>query len=680
MAGPLTWRNVDAPDMGSNVTALINANKNATEMISKALGGVGNSLDMYKNLNAEAADRAIAMRSLGIQDPAAYRQALMDGTLVGPDGKNVSTDMLANLDKRVGTLADQANKAEVADQLRYTNNRVRTGNELWDAAQADANLATREAAAGNRTRAEQIIANSASIAGLRQEQANDLLTDTSARGTNRISQDTSLQTLDERNYNQTEKEQFDTDQKAALNIFEELKGYAGTTSDMKTLYNGVLSDPKRTINARTAANLERLIKEGGFGAMTGPVTGGAGGSVSTPSGISGIDPALGTSFVDSIPFAETKDYVKKITSAAGEVTGTNLEKAKKLLPYLVQTESSGNPNAVSPKGAKGLTQVMPNTGKSPGYGVKPMKDDSPEEQLRFGKDYLVAMLDKHNGDVGKALASYNAGPGEVDKWLSKGNGVLSPSQNRNFAADQTNFAIGERASQNSIGGLPTEEYIASLNDTKSTPYDIAKVLATDEGSPFKGTDIPTLQTYISNAMERFGIGDNKVTPAIIGSLMRRNATKAEGLLQRGASQLVDTVGLLWGKEVSTPDLGNGMRINDSGFYEGLEQVRTGKLSEKVAASAVMGLNQEALTKARATYNKLDAEYQAVAVEAQSRPKLRASAENLKQKRDAAAAELARINAAIVGDSSLMPDMRRTEPSSSSTPTDEVERMKQYFGG
>lgn len=679
MAGPLTWRNVDAPDMGSNVTALINANKNATEMISKALGGVGNSLDMYKNLNAEAADRAIAMRSLGIQDPAAYRQALIDGTLIGPDGQNVSTKMLSNLDERVGTLADQANRAEVADQLKYTNNRTRTGNVLWDAAQADANLATREAAAGNRTRAEEIIANSATISNLRQEQANDLLTDTGARGTNRISQDTSLQTLDERNYNQTEKVQFDNDQKAALELYRQYGGYAANASDAKTIYNNIISDPKKPVNARTAANLEQLFNNGGFGPMTGPVTSGAGGSVIAPSGISGVDPALGTSFVDSIPFAETKDYVKKITSAAGEVTGTNLEKAEKLLPYLVQTESSGNPNAVSPKGATGLTQVMPNTGKSPGYGVKPMKNDSVEEQLRFGKDYLVAMLDKHNGDVNKALASYNAGPGEVDKWLSKGNGVLSPSQNRNFAADQTNFALGERSSQNSIGGLPTEEYISALNDTKSTPYDVAKSLSTDEGSPFKGTDIPTLQGYISTAMKRFGVGDNKVTPAIIGSLMRRNATKAEGPLQRAVSQIEDTVGLLWGKEISTPDLGNGMRINDSGFYDGLEQVRTGKLSEKVAANAALGLNQEALTKARATYNKLDAEYQAVAVEAQSRPKLRASAENLKQKRDAAAAELARINAAIVGDTSLMPDMRKTE-SASSTATNEVERMKRYFGG
>lgn len=78
-------------------------------------------------------------------------------------------------------------------------------------------------------------------------------------------------------------------------------------------------------------------------------------------------------------------------------------------------ESGLNPDAVSPKGAVGIAQIMPDTARDPGYGVSPITDPTdPEEALRFGAQYMRAMLDKY-GDYGLALAAYNAGPGAVDK-------------------------------------------------------------------------------------------------------------------------------------------------------------------------------------------------------------------------------------------------------------------------
>lgn len=74
----------------------------------------------------------------------------------------------------------------------------------------------------------------------------------------------------------------------------------------------------------------------------------------------------------------------------------------------------------SPVGAKGRMQVMDATNRDPGYGVKPAADDSLEERARVGKDYLQAMLGNYGGDVRKALAAYNAGPGNVDKAIAKG--------------------------------------------------------------------------------------------------------------------------------------------------------------------------------------------------------------------------------------------------------------------
>lgn len=79
-------------------------------------------------------------------------------------------------------------------------------------------------------------------------------------------------------------------------------------------------------------------------------------------------------------------------------------------------ESGMNPDAVSPKGALGIAQIMPATARNPGYGVRPIEDPTdPEEGLRFGAEYMRAMLDEFGGDYKLALAAYNAGAGAVKK-------------------------------------------------------------------------------------------------------------------------------------------------------------------------------------------------------------------------------------------------------------------------
>lgn len=95
-----------------------------------------------------------------------------------------------------------------------------------------------------------------------------------------------------------------------------------------------------------------------------------------------------------------------------------------LLASLIKQESGGNPMAVSPKGAAGIMQIMPETARDPGYGVTPLqgwdgKDPRTapvQEQIRFGRDYLEAMKRVNGGDTNLALASYNAGPGAVQQY------------------------------------------------------------------------------------------------------------------------------------------------------------------------------------------------------------------------------------------------------------------------
>jgi soluble lytic murein transglycosylase-like protein len=80
---------------------------------------------------------------------------------------------------------------------------------------------------------------------------------------------------------------------------------------------------------------------------------------------------------------------------------------------LVWQESGGRLGAVSPKNARGPMQLMPGTAVR--FGVTNPHDA--KQAVRGGVAYLVWLLDRYNGNVSLALASYNAGEGSVDAYL-----------------------------------------------------------------------------------------------------------------------------------------------------------------------------------------------------------------------------------------------------------------------
>lgn len=83
-----------------------------------------------------------------------------------------------------------------------------------------------------------------------------------------------------------------------------------------------------------------------------------------------------------------------------------------LLAAIVEVESGFDATAVSPRGAIGLTQIMPNTGEH----LDAVDLHEPAANLDAGARYLRQLQDQFDGDVGLMLAAYNAGPGNVARF------------------------------------------------------------------------------------------------------------------------------------------------------------------------------------------------------------------------------------------------------------------------
>jgi soluble lytic murein transglycosylase-like protein len=108
-----------------------------------------------------------------------------------------------------------------------------------------------------------------------------------------------------------------------------------------------------------------------------------------------------------LPLAQLPRYAAEIEEAA-----TQYGVPRRLIEEVIRAESAFNASAVSPKGARGLMQLMPGTASM--LGVRNSFD--PRENIRGGVRHLRALLDRYGNNVPLALAAYNAGEQAVTTY------------------------------------------------------------------------------------------------------------------------------------------------------------------------------------------------------------------------------------------------------------------------
>lgn len=217
---------------------------------------------------------------------------------------------------------------------------------------------------------------------------------------------------------------------------------------------------------------------------------------------------------------------------------------------IMQIESGGRPGLVSPAGARGLMQIMPDTARQ--YGFNPDQLQDPSVNLQAGTRILGDLMHRYNGDPYLTAVAYNAGPGWADKLRAGKIGWNAiPAESQGYVQKLSSLLRGNGASSQQTPansqptGMPTTPAsginwsgmgYASATPTTAAPSAVSTSLTSEQPERgYNGSTDPT-GDFAGTSSTGAEPGGTSAAPTYSNALSdRRDATNTLGLALRGWS-------------------------------------------------------------------------------------------------------------------------------------------------
>jgi hypothetical protein len=551
----LTWQNVDNP----NFAGIADSYRTFSELLGKAAESGLAMTDTFTKSKSDAADKAIQLRMLQLQDPAAYQAALANGTLVGPDGANASMAGLKNAAAGETDLLARAGTRELNAQRVIDNTWKNDGNNELVANQDGISAYLAAAAAGDASAVSKLPVN------LRADNLTDLVRDGSIAETSALGRKNTRQDMKIQDYGQTRIEKDDKFRDSAAADAEALRqqGYGIDPANDEWIINNQDWDAERKQRALRSAS------GGGNGASTAIANAAGGGGVTNWTPVAGnsnanaINTAASELGIDPVDLATIISYESGGTfdpSVKGPKTHRGQHIGLIQFGDEEQKKYGAAPGQTFDEQMKAVVAYMKDRGVKPGMSMEDLYSTvnagSPGRPgAEDGNTRDATVRDKVNGtsmaqhranaskmfvanDYGKQFPGVNL-PTRPDERIPAA--LRSPETNAsNEVAGRVSALVNEslqRQADPSISSLEnatTRERISGSQINTLIPQyekllgadpqiiDAAKLVADKVGG-----DPGTISTRIREIMAKGGTGPNKINIATAAAIAQVSARSGE---------------------------------------------------------------------------------------------------------------------------------------------------------
>lgn len=592
----LTWRNVDAPNMSGSLDGIRIASGllgNATDSLSQGLASFGKA-------QQQRADSAALQGALQYNDPAAYQEALRNGSILGGiDTSQVSPETMAALSNRSGQLIENAGQQQRQDVTGYAFDRTKGQNTATDAARNAIGQIYTAQQQGDQGAVNRLLQENSGILGALspEEQANLYKTGGDVAG-QRLTNIGSALTNQGRSINNQDSGLSLDQRRNSINDQNQVTGVIN--SIMGSVVPGdaegaraIAESQMRGLSTQGQAMLRASLNQQFPGTYSGGTGTGTGGATANPYDMVYGNGAYGTPSKppSQMTIGEVQDYGKN-----------------NLIPATRGQVGAGADKGTSATGAFQITQ-----GTLDQYAPKVFGADWKNTQFTPENQEKIAQAiyeDNKGGDLSKiwtSLPDSNKGAYANVPWATMRSLIATGESGPLPASIGASNALLQNAAQlqlrdSSNANEAGQGWIQNLSKTENDSTDAATIVDSLLKGQLKGTSRGYLLDQVNRVAQETGY-----KPATAAAMITSNLEGGNNIFQR-AGHGIRTLGGLVRNDDSTPDLGNGLRVNDDALSAAIANAKTGKPLDTANEQFRLQQTSGAVDAAKAAVDKATAEY------------------------------------------------------------------------